>query len=124
MVASVLVPSLKARVPALVRLMMPALSEKVKLVPTVKPPEKVLAVEVVAPRPVTVARVSASELRPLVADEVMVIVEPEVETEALPEPLMVRAPEALLTVLTREEERLIVGFWVPVTLRPVPAVRP
>src|SRR3989344_5647791 len=105
MVASVFVPSLKAREPALVRLIMPALSEKDKLVLTVRPPEKVLAVEVVAPRPVTVESVSASELRPSVADEVIVIVEPEVETEALPEPLMVSAPEALLTVLTREEER-------------------
>ena len=115
----VLVPSLKASVPPLTRLVIAAVSEKVRLVPTVKPPEKVLAVPVDAPRPVTVAKVSASVVKPAVL--VMVMVEPEVETLVPPEPVTVRTPVVLFKLSTKAPSfKATTGFWPPVTSIPLP----
>src|SRR3990167_3640513 len=77
-VKRVLVPSLKARLPASVIFTVEFVSERDRLPPTVNPPEKVDAVLVVAPRPVTVAKVSASEVT---AVEVMVISCPDLDRE-------------------------------------------
>src|SRR5471030_2731162 len=55
-----------------------------------KPPLKEERTVVLAPRPVTVARVSASEVRQEAQATVTVVPEAVVETE--PEPLMVRVP--------------------------------
>ena len=98
----VLVASVKDIEPALVKTTDPAESEKLRLVPTVSPPEKVLAVEVVAPLPVTVARVSEVELLELEELEVeeIVIVEPEVDIEVPPDPFIVKAPDTSLRVET------------------------
>ena len=63
----------------------------------VKPPFKATVVVVVAPRPVTVARVSASEVMAL---DVMVMVEPDCETEVAPEAAMVSDPARLLMAVT------------------------
>src|SRR3989344_9422772 len=97
--------SLKARFPAFERLIIPGESEKERALPIVTPPEKVVAVEVVAPREVTVARVSASEVSAL---EEMVMVLLEVETVTLPLPLAVNSPVDPFRVST--PVFVIVGF--------------
>ena len=75
---------------------------------------------VVAPRPVTVERVSASAVKPAV--EEMVIVEPEVLIVVPPDPLTSRSPVRSLTLVTISvSSRLIVGLWPPATVIPVPA---
>ena len=62
---------------------------------------------VVAPRPVTVERVSDSEV---IAEDEMVIVVPDAETLVEPEPAIVSAPgKVLREVTTSVESRLIVG---------------
>src|SRR3972149_9055355 len=72
----------------------PVEPETVKLeVSTAIPPSKLTRVVVVAPRPVTVARVSASDVKAL---EGMVIVEPEVETEEDTDPVIVIDPATSL----------------------------
>ena len=77
----------------------PVVPETVKLeVSTAIPPSRLTSVLVVAPRPVTVANVSASEERPAVVS--IVIVDPDVVTFASPEPLIVREPARLLTSVT------------------------
>jgi len=76
--------SLKAKVPAFDILKTLFVSERLRIPPIVKPPLNVVAVDVVAPRPVTVDKVSASADKAL---EDMEIVEPEVEIVTLPEPL-------------------------------------
>lgn len=92
--------------------------------PTVAPPVKLEAVEVVAPRPVTVASVSASEVMPDVADdEEIVIVPPVLVIEVEPEPFRVIGPEALLILGTIAAVlRLTVGFCPAETAIPVPAL--
>ena len=97
---------------------------KSESVVVMKPPSKVKAVPVVAPRPLTVAKVSASEVKP--ADVETVISEPEVETVVPPEPLMVISPVpvVLMLVTISVESREIDGFWPPVTATPVPPVTP
>src|SRR3989344_9060371 len=80
-VKRVLVPSLKAKLPVFVIFKVEFVSERDRLPPTVNPPEKVDAVLVVAPLPVTVAKVSASEVT---AVEGMVISCPDLEREMAP----------------------------------------
>ena len=83
--------------------------------PTVKPPLKVLAVLVEAPRPVTDDRVSDSE----VELEEMVIVEPEDVIEEEPEPLIVKVPVRSLTLVTTAVvSSPIVGLWPAETVMP------
>jgi len=97
--------------------------EKVLDESTLIPPLRVSAVEVVAPRPVTVESVSASEVRPEV--EEIVIVEPDVETDVPPEPFTVRSPVVLLRLETTVEVSIeTVGLWPAVTVTPVPPVKP
>ena len=98
-------------------------AERVKLVPIVAPPEKVEAVEVVAPRPVTDESVSDSEVIPPAVEEI-VIVEPDCEIDVLPDPASVMPPAKLFTPVTKPVVlRLTVGVWPPVTEMPVPPVR-
>ena len=100
--------------------MSPVVPETVKLlVSTAMPPSKLTSVLVVAPRPVTVARVSASDVRPVV--EETVIVEPEVLIVVPPDPLTSRSPAKSLTLVTISvSSRLTTGRWPPATLMPVP----
>lgn len=96
--------------------------ERVRLVPTVAPPVKLTAVAVVAPRPVTVSRVSASDVIPEEEDvEEIVIVEPDLESVVLPEPCRVTVPVRSLTLETKFLLfKETVGFWPPLTVIPVP----
>lgn len=74
--------------------MAPVVPETVKLeVSTAIPPSRLTKVVVVAPLPVTVARVSASV-------PVTVMVVPTVPTLLIPAPTIVRAPVAALTKVT------------------------
>ena len=98
--------------------------ERVRLVPTVAPPVKLVAVAVVAPRPVTVESVSASEVSPEEDDEI-VIVPADSETVVDPEPFNVIVPLVSLILVTIDaESRLTTGFWPLVTAIPVPPVTP
>ncbi len=116
-----LVPSLKARLPVFVIFSVEFVSDRDRFPPTVNPPLKVLAVLVVAPRPVTVARVSASE----VELEEIVIVEPDAETEEDPEPLIVKMPARSLTLVTTAVvSRPIVGLWPAETVMPLAPTAP
>lgn len=85
-------------------------AERVRLVPTVAPAVKLVAVDVVAPRPVTVESVSASEVSPDEEEEI-VNVPPEFVIEVEPEPFKVIGPEASLILGTiAVVSRLTVGF--------------
>ena len=97
---------------------------------TVKSPLRVMGVAVVAPRAVTVARVSTSAVRPLLLlvlvelDEI-VIVEPLVVIVLPPLPLMEIAPLAPFTVVEESTAALsmeMTAFWPPATVTPVPPV--
>jgi len=108
------------RVPAVTTFPVEPLTVKLE-VSTAMPPSRFTRVVVVAPRPVTVERVSASE----VLVEEIVIVDPEVETEVAPDPLIVRVPAWSLTLVTSSVSSTeIVGVWPPVTAIPVPPVMP
>src|SRR3989344_3565726 len=99
-------------------------ADNVRLVPIVAPPERVTAVLVEAPRPVTVERVSDSEVSaPLV--ELIVIVDPDDEMLVPPVPAIVKAPGRVLTLVTMALVfKATTGFWPPVTEIPVPPVTP
>jgi len=97
-------------------------AESVRLVPTVAPPVKLVAVEVVAPLPVTVSSVSASEVSPVDVEEI-VITPAELVIEVVPEPFKVIGPDASLTLGTIAAAfRLTTGFCPGVTAIPVPAL--
>ena len=113
-------PSLKAKLPVFVIFTVEFVVEKDRVLPSVTAPFSVSAVLVVAPRPVTVDKVSASEVRgELVV--VMVMVEPLVLMVVPPEPEMVKAPAKLLTEGTMAVvSTATVGFWPVLTVIPVP----
>ena len=91
--------------------------------PIVAPPDKVRAVEVDALRPVTVERVSDSELIPDV--EFILMVEPEALIEVPPEPEIVKAPaRSLRLTTTLVVSRPMVGLWPVETVMPVPPTAP
>ena len=77
----------------------------------------------VKPLPAVTPSMSPDDEELLDDVEEMVIVLPEVETVVPPEPEMVKAPVASLTLVTiPAESRETTGFWPPVTLMPVPPV--
>ena len=90
----------------------------------VKPPVNVKAVAVVAPLPVTVAKVSDSDVNAELV-ELIFMVDPEAVMVVPPDPEMVKAPARVLTeVTTPVVSRLIVGVWPVETVMPVPASAP
>lgn len=117
-VASQVVDKPAPVIPVVDRVVRP--EDTVKPDPNVTKPLRVSAVLVVAPLPVTVARVSDSEVKP---EPVIVIVEPDVLTVLVPEPFIVSSPVVSFRLLTSASSASeTMGFWPPVTSIPSPPV--